>query len=1112
MSDNHCWYVIGRNLRLAITYAVFASLFVVNPAFAVEDTDFTAQKAAETTTAAKAIPIAETDEPPGLSEGAIATKSTTQGVAGEGSLNSITQSAVSEQFALPSSDEVFDLVLTVRRRNKVLSDTTLGLQKGFQSYLPMQELARLINFPHQIDLENQRFTGYIFSQDNGFILDVGQGTYSVLGKTLPLPQDSVIVKDFGQGIGEFYATPELLNELWSLGINVDFSKQAILITTPRRTPSELEAERKERQAELENENNRADIEQNFDTVHNGYRLLGPQTLNINNNLFWDNSSKTLRNSTNFNGRGDLLGAEASYTINVENGGEDDFDLEQSRVLFTRRNLDNSTFLPYGLNLVQVGDVSARTPLLTENIISGRGVFLSTKTNSRPRTFDEVVIEGISQPGWEVELYRGGQLLDFVVVNQRGEYQFENVQLSFGKNRFRLVFYGTEGQIEERFEEYDIDRRRLRPGQTQYEVGILDNAETLIDVTEGDIAEEQQGLAYTGRIDRGFAHWLTGFATVTRTPTTAGDQNYLTVGANFNTKTGTGQIEAYKQLGGGEALDVRYATRFAGFRTNFRTSFFKDFESQEAGFGDETDEFIGEFRANRNFSLPFGIAGLDFNGFYTKNENGTDIGTLQAIQSLDAGRVNVSNTLTNTFINGEQTSAAGQFNVGTPITRNLNIQSELGYSYDPSLAFDAATLRLRYLSDDRKISGSFSANQDLDDSSRTNIVARGSYDFGQFTSGLDFLWDRGEGLDVVWRTSTTLGPQGENNIYGLSSTSQQQPASLEARVYHDIDGDGAFGEQDQPIEGARLILNGGRTSPFSDAEGYIDFPRAGPTGLAVLTYDRERSPDPFLTSVKDGVRTVLRPGTKPFINFPLIATGGIDGIVRFADGRPIPGVIVQLIDQHGNLAAESPTLSDGFYSFEFVRPGRYIVALHPSHPIFVPTQTVTVASDDLFAYGVDLQVLEQAEEASVAESGGSGRVAHTYHKAPAAGGTELPVSTSSDDGVQPVVRAVRVGEYPDKTRLVLDLSEPISYQVTQEKNGSTIYIELPNTRTESSNVEWSAGRDTLFSNIDIQPLQAGGIQIRLDAEAAPLTILKSALLPAANGLDDRLYIDFTNTNN
>ena len=54
-------------------------------------------------------------------------------------------------------------------------------------------------------------------------------------------------------------------------------------------------------------------------------------------------------------------------------------------------------------------------------------------------------------GWDAELYRNGQLLAFAENRADGRYEFIDVPLLYGQNRFEVVLYGPQGQITARCE-------------------------------------------------------------------------------------------------------------------------------------------------------------------------------------------------------------------------------------------------------------------------------------------------------------------------------------------------------------------------------------------------------------------------------------------------------------------------------------------------------------------------------------------------------------------------------------------------------------------------------------------------------------------------------------
>ena len=148
-------------------------------------------------------------------------------------------------------------------------------------------------------------------------------------------------------------------------------------------------------------------------------------------------------------------------------------------------------------------------------LQGTGVFVSTDRNRQNTDFDVVTIEGQSTPGWDVEIYSRGVLIDFGVVDELGRYRFEDVPLTFGNNVIRLVFYGPQGQVEERTETYSIARSFLKPGETTYQAGIVKRGNRVINVS--DNRENNGELAGTVRINRGINRHMSGYATFTDIP-------------------------------------------------------------------------------------------------------------------------------------------------------------------------------------------------------------------------------------------------------------------------------------------------------------------------------------------------------------------------------------------------------------------------------------------------------------------------------------------------------------------------------------------------------------------------------------------------------------------
>ncbi len=1112
-----------------MAFVLFASLFVVNPASAAEETDLAAQKTAIGDGRVTAMSIAETALP---SVGAEAS-SIDQNVASEAAteLELLTPAAgnvVDGVVVLPETGEVHQAVLEVSRKGDMIAPAVVVLEKDFEYFVPVKSLAEILKFPSTLDASGPKIEGEFFNPENRYAIDVAAKTYTVLGETFPLPENAVLQTE-GEESNDIYLTVDALNKIWPLELEVDILEQSLSINAKRKIPIELEQERKKRQEKLERkkeEKKQQDkIEENYVYTPNGYRLLGPQTLYLSQGVGWNKNQRELTNNIFVGGEGDILGASANYSLNLAKTKDAIIELQDFNFRLRRQDYKSGKLLPFNLNLIDVGDISVRTPSLVAGSLQGSGIFVSTDRNNRDIDFDEVTIEGRATPGWDVEVYSRGALIDYGTVDELGLYRFENVPISFGNNPIRVVLYGPQGEVEERIENYSIARSFLKPGETTYQAGVVKRGDRVINVDDEN--DNDGDLASSFRVNRGINRYLSAYATFTDLPVRDESKRFVSLGANFNALGGYGQIEAYKQLDKGQALDLRFARSFFGFDTSVRSAVFNNFESQKSGIGNSSKETESSVSVARSFALPYATLNLSLSADRTTYADEKSYTNINANQSLSSSIGNFSHTLNSTYLGGDLNKTDGQIAFNRTLSDNFGMNARLGYEAYPEKEFETLNLSLNY-SDHDRLTGSLGYGQSLINTNSRSVTLGAAYDFDAFRGNVNLDWDSTEGLGFTLGTSTTLGPQGQDNIYEFRRQVIGQPTKLTVRLFEDLNNDGLFDPQDTPIQGARVILNDGKKSGFSDEDGFLNIEPAGNEGLTTIVLDRlSLTQNPFLISAKkDGHITLLRAGTKPHIDFPLMMSGTIDGTVRNQNGESMAGITVQLVNAQGELVGESTTLADGFYSFELVRPGRYIVQVHPSHRVFVPPKTVRVASDDLFIYGADLQVLsnqglEQAKEAAVADDVGGGRVAHTYHHPAAPVGTEKPVATSSgggvqpavgaslsENGVQPVIRAVRFGENPGKVRLVLDLSDPSDYQITKSDNGSVITVDLPNTKWEAKS-NLAPGKDSLFESFEIQQLPGGGTKITLTGKGH-IDVAKDAVLPATAGTNHRIYIDFVRT--
>lgn len=121
-----------------------------------------------------------------------------------------------------------------------------------------------------------------------------------------------------------------------------------------------------------------------------------------------------------------------------------------------------------LRQLGLGDVAGTGP----RPAAMRGAFLTNSPFVRPAFFDMDVLVGQLPPGWEVELYREGRLIDFADAGDDGRFRLQT-PLAYGPNPLELRAYGPYGQM--RLWEQAVRVQADRLPERTFEYGVTAGA-------------------------------------------------------------------------------------------------------------------------------------------------------------------------------------------------------------------------------------------------------------------------------------------------------------------------------------------------------------------------------------------------------------------------------------------------------------------------------------------------------------------------------------------------------------------------------------------------------------------------------------------------------------
>ena len=131
----------------------------------------------------------------------------------------------------------------------------------------------------------------------------------------------------------------------------------------------------------------------------------------------------------------------------------------------------------------VGDVSLLSTGIVAASAPGRGAVLTNRPIERPDAFDKTIFRGDLPGGWDAGLYRNGQLLAFTNPNGDGRYEFIDVPLQYGADRFEIVLYGPQGQVRREIRQVQVGMDSIPPQQTWYWAGFAQENADLIEIRQ-----------------------------------------------------------------------------------------------------------------------------------------------------------------------------------------------------------------------------------------------------------------------------------------------------------------------------------------------------------------------------------------------------------------------------------------------------------------------------------------------------------------------------------------------------------------------------------------------------------------------------------------------------
>ncbi len=840
-------------------------------------------------------------------------------------VNSVLDSYTLENnISLEDGEMIVDVYL---KRNLIYRGMFCPYKKN-SFYVPMGELFETILFP--IEVNNEGASGWFLQEDRKFSFSASSGVANVGVRTFQVPKQSYFVDG-----DEIYLNLEWFNNLFPLNMTFEMSSMILRLTPAALLSFELLQQRIDGRRLARGRDGLRYPLQDLD-----YAAITAPILDLRATVGHTNQNSNPSYNANLSGiyRGDFLYlSSVLYGAVAVNKGEKSSDIDFNNFSFTGERVFDEN--PY-LTKFTLGDIiPATTPIGSSGALE-RGVRVSNSQILGTTENDTKTFAGKALPGWEVELYRNDQLVGFRTVGADGNYIFEDIELFYGDNRFRIALYGPEGQEENR-EEIVTMASSLKAGEVRYDISASQQKKGIFsdEISKVNTSADADSGNFRGKssINIGIGGGI-GIRTGLTADTYLGKERIIG-SAGFN-------------WGFADALfgtDIGYSTNEATIiKATLNGKLGKKARYSLTGHGQITEKYID---SNTKYRVRAAISDsteyskdiyLTYGGSIARSEDALDQGEDSKVYDDFSANFNInslwgtlSNSLTYRFYEKSKVEAKDHWTGVVNYYLNLDKGSlrgniVFGTVEDNEVGLGSAEISGNYqISDETSttasISKSFIGTELITfrNSWSHKIADYTPYLTGSVDSKGGYSMQAGVGLSLGFDPDT-YEPRISGNTNIISGAS--------CLVYQDNNYNNKFDGDDQPLRDVQLkALQAGQQATTND-NGRALFYRLPPLSGTDIVVDETTLSDAGLYA-QNGTAIAARKGFLYDLEFPVQLCGLIDGYVyRLArdTAQAFGQVPIQVVGRDGSVVGKGYSLPDGYYIIEKIIPGEYTVRVDPKY--------------------------------------------------------------------------------------------------------------------------------------------------------------------------------------
>lgn len=813
------------------------------------------------------------------------------------------------------------LIFSLNLGNRQIQDVLLVYEdlETQKYYVPFSDFVDALEFPIDVDDDKGKASGWFIDESYDFTLDLSRASAKARGKKYDLSVGDIESHDDG-----IYVSLEQLQQWFPITLDVDFSQLAIVVKSLEPLPIEIRAARDE---------SRESVSRRGDVVEKEYPLVTEKApaftlpfINVSAQAKvdrGDNVDKTLSANSSLVASGIFAGHDLIMSANKDTATSEPVDIRLSLGMQD----SESRLLGLGVGEYKVGDVNTNAIPFVASGAAGRGVFISSQANGLGTGSQSgtVQLRGELQVGYQVDIMRNGQLLDFIEQpDANGEYVFD-VSVLPGLNIFELVFYGPQGQKDTQEERIYVAANPIKKGAFDFKTSLIQGNTNLFTNRE-QVGDKDQGeYRFSGEASYGLTDNSSAYIAAADVSLDGQRKQYGLARYSYAFKGVRSDVSYAVSDDGGQAAGLRLQSVFRGISWQIQHDYYNQFiseQTQQLGAGDDLNH-----ATNIRVSglLPFiNAVPFSFNLDHLLDDEGDRAVSWQGRLTKNVKKIRLTSTVSQSIRTDQDRETDLSVQISSRYD-NISVRGNFSYGVEPDLILNTVSFNT-----DWRINNNSVASLGLRRSGGNDpvhaLTLGYSRKFDKFKLGVDLSYDDNDNLSAVLGTSFGLGyiPGERKTIMGhrpLAHTSV-----LNASVYYDKNYNAVYDDGDEALEGVGFYAAGITGDDITDGEGRLSLVRLPSYEDNIIHLDMLTLPDPYMRSVLPTQRYVMRPSQVMTQEFPIILVGEVDGnvsLVKNGGSRAAPAIEINISKVGSDaVVAMAKTEYDGFGWVKDVPMGDY----------------------------------------------------------------------------------------------------------------------------------------------------------------------------------------------